>query len=169
MYSLQQKKGNDGEKKIWYLASAEKVSTSLTTSSNMGLPINGSLGKEEDVTVSQDPIVSSYASDFSFYPDNFIMEKEEESLQSSIISEDSVHISDDGESDDPKWSINTMVEGAGTLYVEAGGFSKNTTIEHGGSEIVAEQGISESTIVYEGGKQNVEGGGGYIESSNLWR
>ncbi|GAB5038044.1 BafA family autotransporter [Bartonella henselae] len=159
MYSLQQKKGNDGEKKIWYLASAEKVSTSLTTSSNMGLPINGSLGKEEDVTVSQDPIVSSYASDFSFYPDDFIMEKEEESLQSSIISEDSVHIFDDGESDDPKWSINTMVEGAGTLYVEAGGFSKNTTIEHGGSEIVAEQGISESTIVYEGGKQNVEGGG----------
>ncbi|WP_342752660.1 MULTISPECIES: hypothetical protein [unclassified Bartonella] len=162
---MKSKNSGKGEEKIWYLAAAEKVSTSLTPSSKMELPIIEALGKEEDITVFQDPIVSSYVSDFSFYTDDFIMEKEDEILQSSIISENNTaHIADDGDSDARKWSLNTTIDGSGTLYVEAGGFSKNTTILDGGSEIVAEQGISESTIIYEGGKQHVEGGGGALKA-----
>ncbi|WP_019220453.1 pertactin-like passenger domain-containing protein, partial [Bartonella senegalensis] len=164
VYDLKSKNSGKGEGKIWYLAAAEKIYTSSSPSSHTQLPITGSFGKKEDMTVFQDPIVSSYASNFSFYPDDFIMEKEEEILQSSIISEDSVYISDDGDSYTPKWSINNTVEESGTLYVEAGGFSKNTTVMNGGSEIVAEQGISESTIVYEGGRQSVEGGGSVLKA-----
>ncbi len=165
LYDLKQKNNANGGGTIWYLAAAEKVSASLPPSSKTELPITESLGKEKDMTVFQDPIVSSYVSDSSFYTDDFIMEREGEVLQSSFINEnETVYISDDGDSYARKWSINTVVEVSGTLYVKAGSFSKNTTVRDGGSEIVAEQGISEFTIVYEGGKQNVEGGGSALKA-----
>ncbi|EJF85662.1 BafA family autotransporter [Candidatus Bartonella washoeensis] len=163
MYNLKQKDYKGG--KIWYLATSEKVSTSLITSSNTVLLITEPLEKEEDIASLKDSIVSSYANDFSFYPDDFIMGQGGEILQSSVLSDDNtVYISDDGGTENPKWSFNNMVEGSGILYVEAGGFSKNTTVGDGGSEIVAEQGISESTIIYAGGKQRVEGGGSALKA-----
>ncbi len=158
MYDLKQKNSENGGGKIWYLAAAEKVSTAVITSPNTALPIPRSFGKEEDMTVLQDPIVSSYTNDFGIGEDIFI-------LQSSVLSDDNVvYISDVGEVGVHKWSINNMVEGSGTLYIEAGGFSKNTTIANGGSEVVAEQGVSKSTIIYEGGQQRVEGGGTAMET-----
>ncbi|GAA4659547.1 hypothetical protein GCM10023262_04080 [Bartonella pachyuromydis] len=166
LYDLKKKNNANGGGAIWYLAAAEKVTTSLTPSSKTELPMTESLGKEKDITVFQDPIVSSYAGDSSFYTDDFIMKREEEVLQSSVINEnETVYISDDGGLYAGKWSLNTTVEKSGTLYVEAGGLSKNTTLLDGGSEIVAEQGISESTIVYEGGKQSVEGGGSALKAT----
>ncbi|OPB35452.1 BafA family autotransporter [Bartonella taylorii] len=158
MYDLKQKNSENGGGKIWYLAAAEKVSTAVITSPNTALPIPRSFGKEEDMTVLQDPIVSSYTNDFGIGEDIFI-------LQSSVLSDDNVvYISNVGEVGVHKWSINNMVEGSGALYIEAGGFSKNTTIANGGSEVVAEQGVSKSTIIYEGGQQRVEGGGTAMET-----
>ncbi|EJF81637.1 Adhesin/invasin TibA autotransporter precursor [Candidatus Bartonella washoeensis] len=165
MYSLQQRNGKNGEEKIWYLAVSEKPSASLITPSKTVLPITETLEKEEDIASLKDSIVSSYANDFTFYPDDFIMGQGGEILQSSVLSDDNtVYISDDGGTENPKWSFNNMVEGSGILYVEAGGFSKNTTVGDGGSEIVVEQGISESTIIYAGGKQRVEGGGSALKA-----
>nr|WP_273759496.1 hypothetical protein [Bartonella sp. ML70XJBT.G] len=147
------------------MAAAEKVSASLTSSSKTELPITGSLGKEEDIIVFQDSIVSSYVSDFSFYADDFIMERKKKFCKalSLVMTEQSVFL---------MLEIHMLVNGLLTLRlrnlehfnVEAGGFSKNTTLLDGGSEIVAEQGISESTIVYEGGKQSVEGGGSALKA-----
>ncbi|GAA5103914.1 BafA family autotransporter [Bartonella jaculi] len=163
MYDLKEKEDKGG--KTWYLAAAEKASTSLTTSSNTESPITESPRKEGDMTVLRDPIVSSYESDFSFYANDFSVGEDEFILQSFLLRDGNViHISDDGGGDLYKESINTMVEGSGRLYVEAGGLSKNTTIGNGGSEVVREQGTSEFAIVYKGGKQSVEGGGTAMET-----
>ncbi|MBB5073630.1 autotransporter passenger strand-loop-strand repeat protein, partial [Bartonella callosciuri] len=163
IYDLKQKDGKEG--KIWYLAAAQEISTPLTTPSHTQLPLVGSLGKEEDIKVLQDPIVSSYTNNFSFYADDFSVGRDKFVLESSIVNNDStVYVSDDGETDGPKWSINNMVEGSGRLYVEAGGFSKNTTVMNGGSEVIGEQGISEAAIIYQGGRQSVEGGGSALKA-----
>ncbi|WP_317993057.1 BafA family autotransporter [Bartonella gliris] len=164
MYDLKQKNSENGEGKTWYLAAAE-VSTPFTSPSNPALSIAETVKKEEDITSSKDSIVSSYANNFSFYADYFSMGENERILQTSVLNNDSVvYISDNGDSDNLKWSINTMVEGSGTLYVGPGGFSKNTTVEKDGSEVVGEQGISESAIIYAGGQQRVEGGGSALKA-----
>ncbi|MET3560241.1 autotransporter passenger strand-loop-strand repeat protein, partial [Bartonella japonica] len=171
MYDLKQK-SEKGEK-IWYLAATKKVSTSSATAPNAQTSIAGSLGKEENITDLQDPIISSYESDLDFYADNYRVGENQLVLQNSTISDGNMVISDDNSTvyffddsmaDNPKLSMNNTIEGSGILYVEDGGFSKNTTVMEGGSEVIGEQGISEFTIVYEGGRQSVEGGGSALKT-----
>ncbi len=126
----------------------------------MELPIEETPEKEENITPSKDVGINFYP-----YSDviNFSIREGEGILQSFLLGDDrTIYISGDGGA--LKQSINATVEGSGTLYVEAGGFSKNTTIEHGDSEIIGEQGISEPTIIYEGGQQKVEGGGTVLQA-----
>ncbi|PIT70061.1 autotransporter outer membrane beta-barrel domain-containing protein [Bartonella tribocorum] len=156
MYALKKKDQNGG--KIWYLAPLETTSTPVPPSPHAESPIDKFPEKEENMISSKDFSISDVIN-FSICEGGGI-------LQNFLLGDDRVvYISDDGEKDSLKKSINTTVSESGTLYVEAGGFGKNTTIENGGSEIIGEQGISESTIIYEGGKQQVEGGGTALQTT----
>ncbi len=151
MYVLKKKEHNEG--KIWYLAPLETTSTSVLPSPHAESPIDKLPEKEENITPTQDINFDPHSDVI-----NFSIREGGDILQNFWLGDDStVYISDDGGV--LKQSINAMVEGSGTLYVEAGGFSKNTTVAMGGAEIIGEQGGSESTIIYEGGKQKVERGG----------
>ncbi|MET3589429.1 hypothetical protein ABID23_000511, partial [Bartonella silvatica] len=152
MYHLKQRDDKGG--KIWYLVAIEKK-IPIPPSSPQLPTIAGALGKE--TTILQDPIISSYTNDFSFYADDFRADEDRFILRNSTLSDDNIAVN-------PKWSINNTVEGTGILYIEEGGLSKNTTILNGGSEVVGEQGISESAIVYEYGIQRVEGGGSALNA-----
>ncbi|WP_208440435.1 BafA family autotransporter, partial [Bartonella raoultii] len=159
MYALKTKDHNGG--KIWYLAPLETTSTSVIPSSHAEPPIEKLPETEENITSSQDVNIN-----FDPYSDviNFTIREGGGILQNFFLGDDrTVHISNDGGA--LKQSMNATVEGSGTLYVEAGGFSENTTVERGGSEIVGEQGISNSTILYEGGQQKVEGGGTALQTT----
>ncbi|UTO29170.1 BafA family autotransporter [Bartonella harrusi] len=91
---------------------------------------------------------------------NFHTDKNKLILQNCFISDGSiVYISDDGEMDHYKKSINNTVQDTGIIHVKAGGLSKNTTIKSGGTEIVREQGIAEFSIIHIAGQQRVEDGG----------
>ncbi|WP_442894423.1 BafA family autotransporter [Bartonella sp. CB60] len=160
LYNLQHKKGNNEDEKIWYLAIVKKNHNSLSILPDTELSMIMPLRQEENILISQDPIINSYESSFNLYADDFSADEGKFILQNFALSDDEgVYISDNREISVAQLSINNFVENAGTIYVEAGGISKNTTIGRGGSEIVREQGTSEYTIVYEGGKQSVEGGG----------
>ncbi|WP_280109520.1 pertactin-like passenger domain-containing protein, partial [Bartonella queenslandensis] len=155
IYALKKKDHNGG--KIWYLAPLETTSAPVISAPHTESPVDKLPEKEENMTSSKDFSISDVI--------NFSIREGGGILQNFLLSDDRVvYISSDGEKGSLKKSINTTVEGSGTLYVEGGGFSKNTTIERDGAEIIGEQGISESTIIYEGGKQKVEGGGSALRA-----
>ncbi|WP_273783296.1 BafA family autotransporter [Bartonella sp. AU15XJBT] len=155
LYVLKEKDYNGG--KIWYLATPQTTSIPVIPSPHAESPIDKLPEKEENMASSKDFSISDVI--------NFSIREGGGILQNFWLGDGSiVYISNDGEKDALKKSINATVAGSGTLYVEAGGFSENTTIENGGLEIIGEQGISESTIIYEGGQQKVEGGGTALQA-----
>ncbi|WP_455478452.1 BafA family autotransporter [Bartonella sp. B10] len=160
VYTYDLKHKNDDGGKIWYLSPVNNVSIPSIIPSNMVLPTDESLEPQENVVTSRNFVVGShinYLNDFNVNEDKLI-------LQNFMLSDgQTVRISDYGEAGVPNRSVNNAVHGAGTIYVEAGGFSQNTTIESGGFEVISEQGVSNRTIVYEGGQQRVEGGGVAVE------
>ncbi|OPB31843.1 BafA family autotransporter [Bartonella sp. AR 15-3] len=85
-------------------------------------------------------------------------------LKNFIIGNDvKIYVGNDGEQDNPGWSINNIVRNSGNLYIYAGGLSKGTKIENGGVETVMafkdKQGFSRNATIYKDGQQQVRDGG----------